>query len=651
MKRIVALLALLSAFTLAGAKGYTLSSPDGHITITIQAGANLTYTLSRDNVVLVNPSEISLTLADGSVWGPGSRFSKAVRATVDKTEAAPVFKRSEVRNHCNELTLKAKGFSLVFRAYNDGMAWRFVPEKAVTVKEELVSFAFPEDWYAYIPYVNQNTKTLQTQLMSSHEAHYTHAKVSEWNTERLAFLPITVEAADGIKLCIMESDLLDYPGMYLYNGEGGSTLKGVFAPVPATHAEEDGRTFQQVVTSFKDVIAQDTEIIPWRIIEVAPEDKQLTASDFSWRLASAQAPGDFSWVKPGKVAWDWWNGWNLYGVDFEAGINNPTYKYYIDFASAFGIEYIVLDEGWAKNTVLDIMHTRPEIDLPELVNYGKERGVGLILWTTARTFDAVMEEACEFYSKMGIKGWKIDFMDRDDQEMIRFYTRAGRVCAKYQMLADFHGACKPAGLQKVYPNVINFEGVYGLENMKWGDPSVDQVTYDVTIPFTRLVAGPADYTQGAMRNANRENYRSVGTEGMSQGTRCHQLAEYVIFDAPLSMLCDSPSNYWREKECVEFIAACPTIWDETVALDGKIGEYVVQARRKGDVWYVAALNNWEARDICIDLSFLGDGHAVVFQDGINAHRAARDYAKKEIGLEGGCLKVHLAPGGGWVLKK
>lgn len=374
----------------------------------------------------------------------------------------------------------------------------------------------------------------------------------------------------------------------------------------------------------------------------------MTASDFVWRLATPST-GDFSWVKPGKVAWDWWNGWNLYGVDFEARINTQTYKYYIDFAAANGIEYIVMDEGWAKNTVLNMKETQPNIDLPELVRYGNSKGVGIVLWTIAKLFDHQMEELCAQYSAMGIKGWKIDFMDQDDQLMVQFYRRAAEVAAKYHMFVDFHGAYRPTGLYRTYPNVLNFEGVYGLENMKWNS-NTDQVTYDVTIPYIRLVAGPADYTQGAMRNATRSNYRAVNDEGMAQGTRCHQLAEYVIFDAPLSMLCDSPSNYMNEPECTAWIAAIPTVWDETIALDGKVGEYVVQARRKGDVWYVGALNNWEARDLELDLSFLGTGKAEVFADGVNAHRAARDYKRSFIDLDGGVVKIHLAPGGGWVLK-
>ena len=650
MKKLLLVAWLCAACVGAWAKGYTLTSPDGHIALSVQTGTCFTYGVTRDGIPLLDPSPIGLTLSDGTVWGPGTRFTKAVRSSADLSYEAPVFKRSAVRDHYNGLTLKAKGFDVEFRAYDDGIAWRFVPARPVTVKAEEATFSFAEDWPAYIPYVSQHTETLEGQFCSSQESQYSVNRISEWNKQRIAFPPVTVCAAEGIKLCITESDLLDYPGLYLYNGNGGQTLTGRFAPVPERYAQEDGKTFQRVIASRGDVIAEDTARLPWRTVLIAASDKELAQSDFVWRLASPQAVEDLSWLKPGKVAWDWWNGWNIYGVDFEAGINTQTYKYYIDFAAAKGIEYIVMDEGWAKNTVLNMKETRPEIDLPELVRYGREKGVGIVLWTIARLFEDQMEELCAQYSQMGIKGWKIDFMDRDDQKMVQFYRRAAEVSARYHLFVDFHGAYKPTGLYRTYPNVLNFEGVYGLENMKWGRQDVDQVTYDVTIPFTRLVAGPADYTQGAMRNARRSNYRPVGDEPMSQGTRCHQLAEYIIFDAPLSMLCDSPSNYLQEPECTDWIAAVPTTWDETLALDGKIGEYVVLARRKGNVWYVGALNNWDARDLELDLSFLPAGtRAQIMADGVNAHRAARDYKRTELVLDGKPLKIHLAPGGGWAL--
>ena len=647
MKKFIALLSLLLAFT-AAAKDYSLLSPDGRLQISVQTGSVLTYAVSYDGQQLITPSEIGLTLEDGTLFGPGTKFTKAVKSARNQSFQTALFKRSEVKDVCNELRLKAKGWDLVFRAYNDGAAYRYEPQKPVTVKSEKATFRFAEDWPAYVPYTG-NGDNDGSQFYTSFESTYQYHKLSEWDRGHLVFLPITIEAANGIRICLVESDLLDYPGMFLGNDGGTPNLYGIYAEVP-TEVDRDGHNkLQRIVRKRADVIAKDTETLPWRGIVVATEDRQLAQSDFVYRLATPAEDKDWSWVKPGKVAWDWWNDWNIYGVDFEAGINNETYKYYIDFASAKGIEYVILDEGWSVvgKSLLDIV---PEIDLEMLSKYAQEKGVGLILWAGCWPFNQDMEAVCAKYSAMGIKGWKIDFMDYDDQQMVQFYRRAAETAARYGMMCDFHGAFKPTGLNRTYPNVINFEGVYGLENMKWNQRA-DEVTYDVTIPFVRLVAGPADYTQGAMRNGTRANYRAVNSEPMSQGTRCHQLAEYIVFDAPLTMLCDSPSNYLQEPECTEFIASVPTVWDETIALDGKIGEYVVMARRKGDAWYIGALNGWEARDLEIDLSFLpaDKTRGTAYQDGVNAHRAARDYKKTGAQVSGGKVKAHLAPGGGYVL--
>ena len=649
MKRILTLILAFAAMFAAGAKPYVVSSPDGRLKVTVDAGDKLTYSLERNGAVLLQPSEIGLSLADGTVWGPGSKFRKATRRSVDVSFDALYFKRNTVRDRYNELVLPAKGFRVVFRVYDDGMAYRFETDKPVTVESEQATFSFAGDWPAYVPYVSHNTESLEGQFMSSCESQYAHHPLSQWNKERLAFLPIVVEAPGGVRLCVTEADLRNYPGLYLYDGDASTTLRGRLPRVPKDVVQGGHNMLQGLVQSREPFIARDADVFPWRAILVVDEDKELAQSDFVYRLAAPAKPGDWSWVKPGKVAWDWWNDWNLYGVDFRAGINNDTYKYYIDFAASKGIEYVILDEGWAVNLKADLMQVIPEIDLEMLTSYAASKGVGIILWAGYMAFDKDMDAVCAHYAKMGVKGWKIDFMDRDDQDVVRFYERAAATAAKYRMMVDFHGAYKPTGLNRTYPNVINYEGVYGLENMKWADEEVDQVTYDVTIPFIRLVAGPCDYTQGAMRNAAPGNYRPVNSEAMSQGTRCHQLAEYVVFDAPLTMLCDSPSNYLREPECTDFIAGIPTVWDETVALDGRIGEYVVMARRKGNRWFVAALNGLKERDLTIDLSFIGGGKAVVFADGVNADRAARDYRRFETAVPNR-MDVHLAPGGGWVLE-
>ena len=654
MKRFLLFLLALSLSAAVQAKDVELKSPDGKVVVMVNTDYHVSYSVKREGVRLLAPSQISMTLLDGTLLGGGD-FFRVSRRTVNQTVPSPNFKRASVKDHFNEVTLSASDYDIIFRAYDDGVAYRFVTRdksSEIAIASEQAEFAFPADWKAYVPYVARDSSSYEPQFFNSFENTYAHHTLSEWEKGRLAFLPITVEAPAGIKLCITESDLLDYPGMYLINRGGGTSLRGVFAGYPAQVTQGGHNMLQGLVRSRRNFLAKvpGRTAFPWRTVIIATKDIELAQSDMTWRLARPADNRDWSWVKPGKVAWDWWNDWNLYGVDFEAGVNNATYKYYIDFASEHGIEYVILDEGWAVNRKADLMQVIPEIDLPMLCAYAKERNVGLILWAGYWAFNRDMDAVCRHYSQMGIKGFKIDFMDRDDQPMVQFYTKAAETTAKYRLLADFHGAFKPAGLQRTYPNVVNFEGVHGLEQMKWSSPDVDQVTYDVTIPFTRLVAGPADYTQGAMRNAARGSYRPVNSEPMSQGTRCHQLAEYIVFDAPLTMLCDSPSNYRQEPECTAFIASIPTVWDETIALEGKIGEYVVMARRSGSTWYVGALGNWDERDLEIDLSplHIASRRGVCFVDGVNAHRAARDYRKETVRTDGR-WKVHLAPGGGAVL--
>ena len=657
MKRILTVCLLLAAALQLSAKEYGLVSPDGSLSVRIDVADKVTWSLSAGAVALLEPSEIALSLSDGRQLGIGNKVKKVTKSSCNESVPALYFKRSVVRDNYNQLKLDFKeGFSLVFRLYDDGAAYRFVyAGKACEVAGETAAFRFAGDWNLYVPYVCQHTQTLESQFYNSFENTYAHHPLSGWRKDRLAFLPLTVEAADGIKLCLTESDLRDYPGMYLYNGDGDAALEARFAPYPKEIRQGGHNMLQGEVQTREEYIArvEGPRSFPWRVVMVAREDKQLTDNDMVFRLAAPAAEGDWSWVKPGKVAWDWWNAWNLYDVDFRAGINNDTYRHYIDFASEHGIEYVILDEGWAVNKQADLMQVIPEIDLPMLTKYAAERGVGLILWAGYWAFNRDMEGICRHYAAMGIKGWKIDFMDRDDQPMVKFYEDAAATAARYRMVVDFHGAFKPAGLQRTYPNVLNFEGVHGLEQMKWSGPEVDQVTYDVTIPFVRLAAGSADYTQGAMRNATKRNYRPVNSEPMSQGTRCRQLAEYVLFDAPLMMLCDSPSNYRKEPECTAFIAAIPTVWDETLALDGRIAEYAVLARRNGSTWYIGAMTDWKARDMEIPLDFLPEGSytVTVYRDGPNADRAARDFRMETTEATAATtLRAHLAPGGGWAAR-
>ncbi|WP_080905762.1 glycoside hydrolase family 97 protein [Parabacteroides sp. Marseille-P3160] len=640
-------------------KKFTLKAPDGQLQVDITIDKTIEYSVTQGSDLLISPSPISMTLTNGQAFGIDPKFQKKSTRSVNQTIAPPVYKRAEIKDEFNELALKFKGdYTLIFRAYNEGVAYRFVStsSKGFEVQSEQASFRFPADAQAFVPYVKGRTDAgFEAQFFNSFENTYEHIPLSKWDSKRLTFLPLLVEGPNGKKVLITESDLLNYPGMYLHNPDGSPGLQGVFAPYPKEIEQGGHNRLQGVVKSREAYLAKYDKgtSFPWRVIVVSEKDRELADNDLVYKLASPATFTDIAWIKPGKVAWDWWNDWNLYHVDFRTGVNNETYKYYIDFASAHGIEYVILDEGWSVNLQADLMQVVPEINLPELVRYADSKKVGLILWAGYLAFDRDLEKVCKHYSEMGIKGFKVDFMDRDDQAMVNFHRRAAETAAKYHLMLDFHGTYKPTGLHRTYPNVINYEGVHGLETMKWSPGSVDQVTYDVTIPFIRMAAGPFDYTQGAMRNATKNNYYPCNSEPMSQGTRCRQLAEYIVFESPLNMLCDNPSNYMAEKECLEFIASVPTTWDQTVSLDGEVSKYIAIARKKGNDWYVGALTNWDARTLELDLSFLGEGsyRAEIFRDGINADRVARDYVKEEISIPAsGKLSVKLAPGGGCVLK-
>ena len=657
MKRLISTLAvaLFVVKVIAAPKSYELSSPDGTVRTVVTVGEDVNYSVWKNSAQLLNPSVISMDLMDGSSYDASVKLQKVERSTVDNTLDALFYKKDKVRENYNELKLRFRTYDLIFRAYDAGVAYRFVSKAKAPfkVKGEIAEFSFPEDWNAYVPYVKAAVKGFDNQFCSSFENTYKNIPISAWDNGKLAFLPLMVQSPQGYKINIMESDLTDYPGMYLYNSDGDSTLEAVFPRYPKDVEQGGHNMLQGVVKSREEYIAEydGATAFPWRIVNISTEDKEMLDNDLVWLLgAPADPSADWSWVKPGKVAWDWWNDWNLTGVDFKAGVNNATYEYYIDFASRNGIEYVILDEGWAVNLEADLFKVVPEIDLERLVAYAAERNVGLVLWAGYWAFDKDMEKICEHYAKMGIKGWKVDFMDRDDQVVVDFYTRAAATAAKYRQFVDFHGGYEPSGLNRTYPNVLNYEGVFGLEQMKWSKPEVDMITYDVTFPYIRMAAGPVDYTQGAMLNAGRK-YVPNRSEPMSQGTRCHQLGMYVTYESPFNMLCDTPIHYEREKECTDFIASVPTVWDETLALDGKVGEYVIVARRSGDVWYIGGLTNWDARDVELDLNALGAGgwNVEMFADGVNVEKNAKDY--KVVRTQNtDKLKIRMASGGGFAAR-
>ena len=639
-------------------KRYQLKSPDGKLVASISLNDKISYAITHQGDTILKPSVLNMSLDNGTVWGKNSQLKNAKTNTHHQQINALFYKRNQIDDHYNELVLSFKeNFNLIFRAYNEGIAYRFVStsDKAITIKNEEAVFNFTKDFNAYVPYVKGKFKDIESQYFNSFENEYTYTPLSKINADKLAFSPMVVSLDHGKKVCLAEADLESYPGMYLTNTNASTSLQSNFAPYPTATKQGGHNELQQLVTARQPYLAKSKAKaqFPWRIVIVSTNDKQLADNDMVYKLAAPSRLADASWVKPGKVAWEWWNHWGISNVDFEAGINTETYQAYIDFASKNKIEYVILDEGWAVNKKADLFQVVPEIDLKKLIAHAKAKNVGIILWAGYYAFERDLEKVCKHYSEMGVKGFKIDFMDRDDQQMVDFHYRAAAIAAKYKLMLDFHGTYKPTGINRTYPNVINFEAVHGLEQMKWTGPELDQVTYDVTFPFIRMVAGPIDYTQGAMRNATKRTHRGINDEPMSQGTRCRQLAQYVIFESPLNMLCDSPTNYEKEQECTDFISAIPTVWDQTVALEGEIGKYIAIARKKADTWYVGAMTNWDGRQLEIDFSFLGEGNYVaeLYRDGANANRIASDYKKETITIPANRkMSLAMAKGGGVAMK-
>ena len=627
-------------------KVYHVKSPDGKIDLTLSIGKTINWSVNHEQTEIITPSEISMSLEKGGDFGKNAVVKSAKNTSVNLEISTPIYKKDKVHDHFNQLVLTFKGdYGLAFRAYNDGVAYRFVSTRKgdIIVKNEEANFNFKNDDKAFLPFVNDYRN--RDKFTTSFESHYDHINLSEMKKDTPAFLPVLVDLGDGKKAAILEADLQNYPGMYV-TGHGKNDLQGVFATYPT---KESIKRINLVVDDRADYIAKSTGVrsFPWRVVIISTEDRQLANNDMVQRLAEPSRIVDESWIKPGKVAWDWWNDWNVTHVDFKAGINVPTYKYYIDFAAANKLEYIIIDEGWSDDYDL----TKTKLDIQQIVDYGKEKKVGVILWSTWYAITRDADGLFAKFAKMGVKGFKIDFIDRDDQKVVVSLYDLAQKAATNHLMVDYHGMYKPSGIQRTFPNVINAEGVKGMENMKWGTDN--EPGYDVSIPFIRMLAGPMDYTPGAMRNASKSAFRPVNSNPMSQGTRSHQLAMYTVFEAPLQMLSDNPTAYMKEKESTDFITAVPTTFDETVAVDGKVGEYVTIARRKGSTWYAGAMTNWNDRKINIDLSFLGEGKykAIIFEDGINADHDATDYIRKEVTVTAkDHLEISMASGGGWAAR-
>ena len=651
----VTLFLLLTGINVQAQKNFELTSPDKKLKATVYVGDRITYTLTHEATVILSASPISMTLESGEVLGKSPKLVKAKQSSANRTAPSPFYKKSQVTEKYNELILTFfnGNYGLIFRAYDEGLAYRFFMNRKgnIIITGEEFTLNFPQDYPAFVAYPTPEG-SFENQLFNSFEGPYIRESISKLDKNKLIYLPILVDLDGRKKLCITEADLYGFPGTW-FNGNGSQSLQAFHAKYPK---KTEPRGSSYFVLERENYIARTagTRLFPWRLLIVAENDSGLLASDMVYSIAEPCRIPDASWIKPGKAMWDWWHGTVLTGVDFRSGMNTETFKYYVDYASKYGLEYVLVDAGWAVDRDNILAGVRQGMDFAELVKYGRSKNVDILVWMSYRAFHHDMENVCRHYAGLGVKGFKIDFQDRDDQQIADYIYAAAEICAKYKLLIDFHGIHKPTGLQRTWPNVINYEGVMGLEWVKFGNQqTLDLVTYDVTMPFIRMMAGPIDYTPGAMLNASKQNFRVVNSEPMSQGTRCRQLAAYIVFDAPLAMISDRPSNYEKEPECIRFMAKIPTVWEQTLPLENKVSEYVSIARKKGNEWYIGGMTNWDERELILDLSFLGAGNykAELFTDGVNANRIASDYKKEIINIPANRkLTIKMAQGGGFAAR-
>jgi len=617
-------------------------SPDGAIKVDVVVGKNVTYKVTLDDQILLEPSRLSLQINNNKDLLHSPKVLDVHYKSVNNT-LKPVIavKSSIIEEKFNEIIIDFDNdFSVAFRAYNNGVAYRYITSFAneITVNSELVEYQFNESGSAYLP--------IEEGFYSHNERTYIYKNLDKVMPKDLASLPALVTTS-SVKVLITESSLEDYPGLWL-TGDEESSFKGAFAKFPLDTEMETNSDRNEPITKRANYIAktQGTRSFPWRILGIAKNDGDLITNQLSYLLAAPKRIEDTSWVKTGKVAWDWYNANNIYGVDFKSGINTETYKYYIDFAAENGIEYVILDEGWYP--LGDLLATAENMDIEELVAYGKKKDVELILWVVWKTLDLQLEQAMNRFEKLGVAGIKVDFMQRDDQGMVNYYWKVAKEAAKRKLLVNFHGSYKPSGLRRTYPNVISREGVKGLEWNKWSKESTPE--HNVTLPFIRMVAGPMDYTPGAMMNAQKKNFHVSFDRPMSMTTRVHQMAMFTVFESPLQMLADTPSNYMKEQECTTFIARVPSVWDETVVLKASVGDFIVLARRKANKWFIGAMTDEHSREFSLDLSFLKHGKYKLdsFADGINADKWASDYKHTTRDVQSkDKIIIKLAPAGGW----
>lgn len=620
-----------------------IKSPNGKLSVEVNPMEQITLSISYDGKWLIDDITTDLNVAGrGSLVG-SSRFKKADVAKINSLiETAVPTKNRQIKDEYNQLTLHFAEFDFEVRCYNNGIAFRYhtkLGSRPIEVVHETLNFSIRPEFTCYLPE--------EKQLISHFENYFEVLPVSDITSGALANAPLLFTKDGQPSISFTESNIYDYPHMFLTKGSLG--FSSTF-PKVVLKTKEGRRDRDEIIGEEADYIAKTSgnREFPWRVFMVSETDEDIVSNNLVYQLAGPLKLEDTSWIKPGKVAWDWWSANNIDGVDFESGINTQTYKYYIDFAAHYGLEYIILDEGWSKTTT-NVKAPNPNIDVAELVKYGNQKGVSVILWSLWRPLDEDMAGILNQFQAWGVKGVKVDFIQRADQYVVNFYERLAQETAKRHMLVDFHGAFKPTGLRRAYPNVINYEGVKGLENDKWEDKITSE--HELTLPFTRMTAGILDFTPGGLDNVHKENFMARFDRPMALGTRANQVAMYVVYEAPLQMLSDTPSNYYREDETTSFIAKIPTIWDETVILDAKVSDYILLARKNGDSWYVAGMNDATPKELTLDFSFLGEGNYAIqiFKDGVNSDKNARDYVLEETTVDSTKkMDIKLNKSGGWV---
>lgn len=633
------------------AQRFTVSSPDGKITVAIAAKDSLMYSVTADGHIIVQPSVIDIRLKDGRKLSDNLTIeSPQTHFVHDTIIPAVAEKRRIIPDVYNKLLLNTGGnFSVEFRAYNDGVAYRIIThlEDSIIVENEKAVFNFPPGSNIIAPLVEKRDGV--DIYHTSFEGMYRHTALDSISINDLAFSPVLVEE-DNIKIGLTESDLLDYPGMFL-RGTGGFSLKGEFAPYPAKERVTDDLYPEKIVTERTDFIAKTngSRTLPWRVLIIARDDKELPGNDIVYRLATPSKLKDVSWIHPGKCTDEWIVNVNLFNVSFASGVNTVSYKYYIDFVKRFGFDRIMMDAGWSDYK--DLFKINPDINMDTLAAYAKAKSVKISMWTDAATLSRQLDSALKQFKKWGVDFIMTDFIDRDDQKTVQFYERIAKACADAHLMIMFHGAYPPKGFTRTYPNNILRESVLGSEYDIWSD----KVTpgHDLTLPFTRMLSGGFDYEPGLLDNATKDQFRMVNGKPMSQGTRCHQLAMFVVYDNPLQIFSGNPSQGYLEPKFMEFLGSLPTTWDETKILDAKVGNYIVTARQKGNNWYIGGMTDWAPRDFSIKLDFIGAGgyEMTSCTDGINADKYAADYtlASKAV-TKNDVVNVHLAPGGGFLLR-